>query len=92
MARIFSISFQYKNTPFSAMISVQKTPFHTEYHINMMDEKIKGLLPADKIISSSPGHYAFSGVSTISHSPLMNEIIAAVSNHIHLEYITKQEH
>ncbi len=91
MARIFSISFEYTDNVYNAIISVQKTPFYTEYHINMADERINDLLPTNKIVSTSPGHYAFSGISSTSHSPLMDEIITAVANHMHLHVSSSEQ-
>jgi hypothetical protein len=87
MARIFSIQFFYKDALQNAMISVRQTPFHTEYRITMVDGDLLNELPADKIISTTQGHFVFANTLIQNYTQLMKEIIKAISGHIHsLQY------
>lgn len=62
------------------MVSVRKTPFFTEYTLRF-DEEMLQLLPGNKIISTSSDHFIFQHASPEETSPLMEEIIRAVSQH-----------
>ena len=64
----------------TAMVSVRTTAFFTEYTLNF-DEELMQLLPGNKIISTSPEHFIFQHASSSETSPLMKEIIRAVSQH-----------
>lgn len=64
------------------MVSVRTTPFFTEYSINMLDEELMKQLPGNKIISTEPTHLAFLNTSPREVSPLMENIINAVSHHL----------
>lgn len=82
MARIFSIQFTYDSMPHHAMVSARTTQFFTEYVVTMLDEAIAGLLPNNKIVSTSKEHFAFSD-STAENSPLlMQAITKAVARHL----------
>ncbi|MGZ3838491.1 MAG: hypothetical protein ACXVMS_06365 [Flavisolibacter sp.] len=78
MARIFNIYFNYNNTLRNAMVSVRTTPFFTEYTLDF-DEELMQLLPGNKIISTATDHFAFQHASALESTPLMKEIIRAVS-------------
>lgn len=60
------------------MVSVRNTPFFTEYTLNF-DEELMQQLPGNKIISASSGHFVFQHASSLESTPLMKEIIKAVS-------------
>ena len=64
----------------TAIVSVRITPFFTEYTLNF-DEELMQLLPGNKIISTAPGHFIFQHVTSQDLTPLMKEIIRAVSQH-----------
>lgn len=80
MARIFSIYFDYNNKLHNAIVSVRTTPFFTEYTLNF-DEELMQLLPGNKIISTTAGHFTFQHATDQDHNPLMQEIIRAVSQY-----------
>ena len=81
MARIFNIYFTYDNAQHTAMVSVRKTPFFTEYTLNF-DEALMRQLPGNKIISMASGHFVFQHAGSLNLTPLMQEIIRAVSQHL----------
>jgi hypothetical protein len=83
MARVFNIYFAFEGMMYNAVVSVRTTPFHTEYTLNNFDEGLLELLPGNRILSRSPGHYVFHNVSGENSSVLMNVIIKAVSEHMH---------
>jgi hypothetical protein len=83
MARVFNIYFAFEGMMYNAVVSVRTTPFHTEYTLNNFDEGLLELLPGNRILSRSPGHYAFHNVSGENSPVLMNAIIKAVSEHMH---------
>jgi hypothetical protein len=64
----------------NAMVSVRTTPFFTEYTLNF-EEELMEILPGNKIISTSSDHFTFQHASSGESSPLMQEIIKAVSQH-----------
>ena len=78
MARIFNIYFEFNGTVRNAMVSVRSTPFFTEYTLDF-DEELMQVLPGNKIISTSPDHFIFQHTSSQETSPLMQEILKAVS-------------
>ena len=82
MARIFSIQFIYESRQHHAMVTARTTQFFTEYVVSMLDETIAGLLPNNKIVSTSKEHFVFSD-STSENSPvLMQAITKAVARHL----------
>ena len=83
MARIFNIYFVFEGMMYNAVVSVRSTPFHTEYTLNNFDDELLELLPGNKILSKSPGHFIFQNASSENSSTLMNSIIKAVSEHMH---------
>ncbi len=83
MARVFNIYFSYKNTMRNAIVMVRKTPFFTEYTLNF-DEEVLQVLPGNKIISTSADHFIFQHATGNESSPLMKEILTAVSQHSHI--------
>jgi hypothetical protein len=83
MARIFNIYFAFDGMMYNAVVSVRSTPFHTEYTLNNFDDELLELLPGNKILSKSPGHFVFQNASAENSSALMNSIIKAVSEHMH---------
>ena len=83
MARIFNIYFAFEGLMYNAVVSVRSTPFFTEYTLNNFNEELLELLPGNKILSHSPGHYVFQNVSAENSTALMNAIIKAVSEHMH---------
>jgi hypothetical protein len=64
----------------TAMVSVRNTPFFIEYTLDF-DETLMELLPGNKIISTSRDSFTFQH-ATVGSSPLMEEIIRAVSQHL----------
>ena len=82
MARIFNIYFSYEGTSYHAIVSVRKTPFFTEFTLNNLPENLNDLLPGNKIISRSPGHFIFQHASVEHPQELLNAIINAVSEHM----------
>ncbi len=82
MARIFTINFFYKNDLRSAIVSVRITPFFTEYTINPMEEEVTEELLSKKIISSAPGQFYFVDCPKEQLTPLMNDIIKAIAQHL----------
>lgn len=83
MARIFNIYFDFEGLMYNAVVSVRSTPFHTEYTLNNFNEELLELLPGNKILSRSPGHFVFQNTSPENSSVLMEAIIKAVSEHMH---------
>jgi hypothetical protein len=87
MARIFNIYFTYNGMMHNAIVSVRTTPFFTEYSLNNFNEDLLALLPGNKILSKSPDHFIFQNASS-EHSPaLMNAIIQAVAEHLHIKQL-----
>lgn len=66
----------------NAVVSVRTTPFFTEYTLTNFDEELLQLLPGNKIISTNSGHFVFQHADTENITPLMQEIIKAVANHL----------
>jgi hypothetical protein len=83
MARIFNIYFAFEGMMYNAVVSVRTTPFLTEYTLNNFDDELIGLLPGNKIVSQSPGHFVFQHASSENSAVLMNAIIKAVAEHMH---------
>jgi hypothetical protein len=83
MARIFNIYFPHENLVRSAIVSVRKTPFFTEYTLTNFDEELLLYLPGNKIISRSPEHFIFQNASVEHSTELMKAIIKAVAEHLH---------
>ena len=83
MARIFTISFVHEGHSYDAMVSERKTPFHTEYSLNMLDDGILRSLPGNKIVSQNEKHYAFLYSDAQNSTPLMEQIIKAIAEHVH---------
>jgi len=83
MARIFNIYFVFDGLMYNAVVSVRTTAFLTEYTLNNFNEDLLELLPGNKILSRSPGHFVFQNVSPGNSTELMNSIIKAVSEHMH---------
>jgi len=84
MARIFSISFNHFGNSYNAIVSVKENPFYTEYNVNLLDEELSGFLTSSKIISSAPGQFSFFNVGRENYTPLMKEVLHAVSEHINM--------
>ena len=84
MARIFSIEFFYNDAPHRALITVRKTPFHTEYKITLQSNELDHLLLSDKIVSLQPGTLVFANVSQQEYNDIMKKILTAVADHIQL--------
>lgn len=82
MARIFNIYFTTQGTTHSAVVSVRQTAFFTEYTLQNVDDSVLSLLPGNKIISRTKDDFIFQNAPN-SPSDLMQEIIRAVSNHMH---------
>ena len=82
MARIFSIQFTYKNEVQNAMVSMRNTPFYAEYTVLMLDTSIAGLLPNNKIISTSKDNFAFSDSTKENVPALMQVILHAIIGHM----------
>jgi hypothetical protein len=82
MARIFSMFFEFENETFHTVVTVHTTPFFTEFRINIPNDRLRALLPGNKIISTSPFHYEFQHANKENSLPLMNEIIRVVSQHM----------
>ena len=87
MARIFSIQFTYDGVEHNAMISVRTTPFFTEYKVFMLDETIAGLLPNNKIISTTNNNYVFAGSTSTNDPLLMQQLLKAVSEHLQSQHV-----
>jgi hypothetical protein len=83
MARVFNIYFAFEGMIYNAVVSVRSTPFHTEYTLNNFDDELLRLLPGNKILSRSPGHFVFQNASNENSTTLMESIIKAVSEHMH---------
>lgn len=82
MARIFNIYFTYNDSIHTAVVSVRKTAFFTEYTLNNFNEQLLEFLPGNKILSKSSGHFVFQNASAEHSTALMNAIIKAVSEHL----------
>jgi hypothetical protein len=82
MARLFSIFFEHKGLPFTAMISVRTTPFFTEYVLTQLDEELICQLPGNKIIATPNGTFIFENNPATPASPLMESILKAVVSHL----------
>ena len=63
------------------MVSVRTTPFFTEYTLSF-DESLMKQLPGNKIISSHTGQFTFQHSDSENTTPLMKEILRAVSQHL----------
>lgn len=83
MARIFNIYFAFEGMMHNAVVSVRSTPFFTEYTLNNFNEELLELLPGNKILSRSPGHFVFPDATSVNSVALMDAIIKAVSEHMH---------
>ena len=83
MARIFNIYFEFEGMVYNAVVSVRTTPFLAEYTLNNFNEDLLQLLPGNKILSQSPGHFVFQNASSENSTVLMNAIIKAVAEHMH---------
>jgi len=83
MARIFNIYFVFEGMMRNAVVSVRTTPFLTEYTLNNFSDDLLELLPGNKILSRSPGHFVFQNASTENPTVLMTAIIKAVAEHMH---------
>lgn len=83
MARIFSISFLYGGMEHNAMVAVRTTPFFTEYTITVFDKELAGLLPNNKVISTTPISFTFSDSTSENAPQLMSGIIKAIAGHVH---------
>ncbi|HEU4473122.1 MAG TPA: hypothetical protein VFR58_18650 [Flavisolibacter sp.] len=83
MARIFNIYFSYEGITHNAVVSVRNTPFFVEYTLTNVNDELEQLLPGNKIVSRSPGHFVFQHASGENQSALMDVIIRAVSEHLH---------
>jgi hypothetical protein len=83
MARIFNIYFAFEGMMYNAVVSVRSTPFHTEYSLNNFNDELLELLPGNKILSKSPGHFVFHNASSENSTALMDSIIKAVAEHMH---------
>jgi hypothetical protein len=84
MARIFNIYFEFEGMMYNAVVSVRSTAFLTEYTLNNFNEELLELLPGNKILSQSPGHFIFQNASSENSATLMNAIIKAVAEHMHV--------
>jgi hypothetical protein len=82
MARIFNIYFEFEGMLYNAIVSVRTTAFLTEYTLNNFNEDLLQLLPGNKILSRSPGHFVFQNASSENSTVLMNAIIRAVAEHM----------
>jgi hypothetical protein len=82
MARVFNIYFAFEGMVHNAVVSVRSTPFLTEFTLNNFNEELLELLPGNKILSQSPGHFVFQNVSPENSPILMNAIIKAVAEHM----------
>lgn len=82
MARIFNIYFSHEGSSYSAMVSIRETPFFTEYTLNNFDENILNQLPTNKIIARSGESFIFQNAPLETITPLMNEIISALTRHV----------
>jgi hypothetical protein len=82
MARLFSINFYYNGNAQTAMVTVRKTPFFTEYQLGMLDEEVLNQLPDNRILSSSPLHFVFASHNSNASKELMNEIIRSIADHV----------
>jgi hypothetical protein len=51
--------------------------------LNNFYEDLLALLPGNKIVSLSPGHFVFQHATEENSSVLMNSIIKAVAEHMH---------
>lgn len=83
MARIFSIAFSYMSAAHNAIISVKENPFYTEYQVNILDDGLNDSLPSSKIVSPAAGQFTFYNVSKEDYTPLMHELLHAISSHIY---------
>jgi len=70
-------------TTHNAIVSVKKNPFFTEYQVNMLDDALNDTLPSSKIVSSAPGQFTFYNVSEEDYTPLMHQLLNAISSHIY---------
>jgi hypothetical protein len=82
MARIFNIYFEFEGMMYNAVVSVRTTAFLTEYTLNNFSEDLLQLLPGNKILSQSRGHFVFQNASSENSMVLMNAIIKAVAEHM----------
>lgn len=87
MARIFNIYFFYEGMMHNAIVSMRTTPFFTEYTLTNFNEQLLELLPGNKILSQSPGHFVFQNASSGNSAVLMDAIIKAVSEHMHAKEV-----
>lgn len=82
MARIFSISFFFDNSTYTALVNVRTAEDATaEYTVTVLDDAVSRLLPGNKIISPAPGELIFQNADT-GNEILMNAILRAVSAHL----------
>jgi hypothetical protein len=82
MARIFNIYFTHDSITYSAIVSVRQTPFFTEYTLNNFDETLLEQLPGNRIIARSNESIIFQNAPLEKSTPLMSEILRALSNHL----------
>jgi len=83
MARIFTMSFTHRGLLHNAMVAVRTTPFFTEYAINVFDDLLASMLPNNKVIATSENSFTFSDSTEQNDKQLMNDILKAISEHVH---------
>ncbi|MGE5518755.1 MAG: hypothetical protein ACM3VS_02430 [Candidatus Dadabacteria bacterium] len=82
MARIFNIYFTFEEVTHTAVVSVRKTAFLTEYTLVNFDESLLQLLPGTKIIKRSHENFIFLDANPSHSSALMDTILRAVAEHL----------
>lgn len=82
MARIFNLYITHDGAVYNGMVSVRKTPFFTEYALSFEDN-ILLQLPSNKLLSPSPGRFIFQHATSHEITPVMKEVIRAVSEYVH---------
>ena len=82
MARLFTISFRYDDELYNTLVTVKTLPYYMEYTLSDLNEDLQQLLPGNKIISATPGSFAFPDAKAGHSTGLMNAIIKAVSAHM----------
>ena len=66
------------------MVAVRQTAFHTEYKISLQSVELQEFLLSDKIVSPGPDIFVFANTSVQDYNELMKQVLAAVTDHIHL--------
>lgn len=60
MSRLLSVSFDYRNASYTALVTVDEMGRELDFNIRIPDERLHGIFPDDKVsYSSRTGFYSY---------------------------------